>query len=456
MPRRLAVNIEIAEVFWPLLEPHRYKGVHGGRGSGKSHNYASMAIKRILEGRTRAVCVREVQRTLRDSVKLLLEDKVRGLGIGGLFDLQREVLIGPNESYVIFAGMQAYNAENVKSLEDFDIVWVEEAQQLSQRSLNLLRPTIRRPGSELWFGWNPRHDTDPVDKLFRGGAPPSDSVLIEANWRDNPWFPSELRQDMEDDFRRDPELAEHVWNGAYESVNEASYYARWLRDAEAQGRIRPIEVLRHRPVMTSWDLGVDDYTVVWFWQEDGFNAYVLDYWEASDEGVGVVPHCMPELIPDMSEAVAGLIRLEREVPFRYGHHYLPHDVRQREWGAGGRSRMQQLHQMGVKPIRVGAACGPEERIAASRKLLPRVIFNDTPRVHKGLAHLRRYARKRNEQLGIWLGPLHDEHSHAADGFGEFAVNGPLRPETHRQPPPPSAPPGSVLLPGPPMGRTRGR
>lgn len=176
---------------------------------------------------TRWACIREVQKSLEQSVKRLLEDKIEAMGVGASFNVQKFEIGTPGGGVLIFQGMQAHTAESIKSLEGFDGAWVEEAQALSQRSLDLLRPTIRKQGSEMWFSWNPRHETDPVDKLLRGEHPPPDSVVVRANWRDNPWFPDVLRQEMEYDRRRDLDRFAHVWEGGYERASEARVFKNW-------------------------------------------------------------------------------------------------------------------------------------------------------------------------------------------------------------------------------------
>ncbi|HOT83714.1 MAG TPA: PBSX family phage terminase large subunit, partial [Candidatus Defluviicoccus seviourii] len=170
----------------PLIAPARYKGAHGGRGSGKSHERAEALIERCVAERTFAVCIREVQKSLAQSVKKLIEAKIEAMGVGHLFDVQQAVIKTPHGGLIIFQGMQNHTADSIKSLEGYDIAWVEEAQSLSQRSLDLLRPTIRKPGSELWFTWNPSQPTDPIDVLLRGDEPPPGAVVVQANYRDNP------------------------------------------------------------------------------------------------------------------------------------------------------------------------------------------------------------------------------------------------------------------------------
>ena len=200
----------------PLLKPARYKGAYGGRGGAKSHFFAEQLILKAYTSQIRAVCVREVQKDLKDSVKQLLLDKIEKFGLGGFFDAMKNdaEIRAENGSLIIFRGMQSYNAESIKSLEAYDVAWVEEAQTLSAHSLSLLRPTIRKEGSELWFSWNPRHRTDAVDMFLRKNPPP-DAAVVMVNWRDNPWFPDVLRKEREHDFAVDPEAAEHVWEGAY-------------------------------------------------------------------------------------------------------------------------------------------------------------------------------------------------------------------------------------------------
>ena len=444
-----ALDVEIPRKLIPLTKPARYKGAHGGRGGAKSHFFAEQLVLRCFARTTRWVCIREVQISLKESVRQLIIDKIAKFGLEGAFEVLDAEIRGPRGSLIIFRGMQSFNATNIKSLEGYDGAWVEEAQTFSAISLRMLRPTIRKAGSEIWFSWNPRHDTDAVDAFLRGPHRPKGAIVVEVNWRDNPWLPDELRQEKDDDYAADPEMAEHVWGGGYEKVSEGAYYARLIATAEREGRIGDFPYDERRAVRTAWDIGVDDYTAVWFIQDDGLKPTVVDYYEASGDGAEqIVEACMPEMIPDAHAAAKGIIGLGRTTPWRYREHFLPHDVRNREWGGGGRSRVQVLTGLGVKPIRIGVAQGPEERISATRALLPMVRFNDTPRVRLGLKRLQRYSRKRNEAMGTFVGPLHDENSHGADAFGEYAVNCGLIPGS--EPPPVKiAKPGQVQLPPPP-------
>jgi phage terminase large subunit len=158
---------------------------------------------------------------------LLVEDKIRALGLQGFEILEAEIKT-PGDGVIIFQGMQNHTADSIKSLEGFDGAWCEESQSLSQRSLDLLRPTFRKPGSELWFSWNPNKASDPIDLFLRGEHPPQDSVVVQANYSDNPWLPEELRADLEDDRVRDPDKFAHVWGGEYAHAAKARVFRNWV------------------------------------------------------------------------------------------------------------------------------------------------------------------------------------------------------------------------------------
>ena len=234
------IDLEVGRAFKPLLYPARYKGAWGGRGSGKSHFFAERLIhdSRREKGLL-SVCIREVQKSLKDSVKRLIEAKLRQhrLGRRNGFRVFSEVIETPGDGIIIFQGMQDYNADSIKSLEGFGRAWVEEAQMLSRRSLALLRPTIRAAGSQLWFSWNPRFKCDPVDQMLRGPEPPTGAVVVKANWRDNKWFPAELKRERLDCLRINPDQYGHIWEGGYVTVSEGAYSASCLAAAKAVGRI---------------------------------------------------------------------------------------------------------------------------------------------------------------------------------------------------------------------------
>lgn len=226
VPGRL-LDIKTPRAFVPLLAPRRYKGAKGGRGGAKSHFFCEGLVEEMATTHTRVVCLREVQNSIKDSVKQLVEDKIRVYELESLFKITETEIIGPYESLMIFKGLQNHTASSIKSLEGFNRAFVEEAQTVSQRSLDLLIPTIRSPGSELRFGWNPSSPKDPVDKMFAENEGDPDFVLVTVTYEDNPWFPDELRRDMERDKRRDPDKYAHIWLGDYQKHSEARVFQNW-------------------------------------------------------------------------------------------------------------------------------------------------------------------------------------------------------------------------------------
>lgn len=292
------------KIFKPLWQTKRYKGAYGGRGSGKSHAFAEMlVVKATTTKGFRAACVREVQKSLKNSVKLLVEDKIKSLGVAHLFTVLEAEIKTPGGGTIMFQGMQNHTADSIKSLEGFDVAWVEEAQSLSQRSLDLLRPTIRKPGSELWFSWNPNKPTDPVDVLLRGDKPPVDSVVIEVNYDSNNYLPAELKADLEDDRRRDPDKFQHVWGGAYSLNSEARVFRNWsIEEFET-----PSDAV-HR-FGADWGFAIDP-TVLVRCHVDGRKLYV-DY-EVSQVG------CEIDKTPALFDTIAGsrkfLIRADSARP----------------------------------------------------------------------------------------------------------------------------------------------
>jgi hypothetical protein len=211
------LRLKTPKIFRPLLEPARYKGAFGGRGSGKSHFFAECAVEYgLLNHGSRIVCIREVQKSLKESVKLLLEDKIKSFELTDQFAIMSDHIKTPGGGIILFQGMQDHSADSIKSLEGFDIAYVEEAQTLTERSLEMLRPTIRKPRSEIWFSWNPRNAIDPVDAFLRGETPAPNSIVVKSNYCDNPFLPAELEEERAHDEKTNPVRYPHIWKGEYE------------------------------------------------------------------------------------------------------------------------------------------------------------------------------------------------------------------------------------------------
>lgn len=406
------LRIETPRVFAPLLQPGRYKGAFGGRGSGKSHHFAEALIEECLLKRgTRAVCIREVQKTLKESSKRLIEDKLQAFGLGERqgFRVLNELIETPGGGVIAFQGMQDHNAESIKSLEGFRIAWVEEAQSLSARSLSLLRPTIRAEGSELWFSWNPRRKSDPVDAMLRGDKRPSGAVVVKANWRDNPRFPAVLEQERLDCLNIDPDQYDHIWEGGYATVVAGAYYAKPLALARQQGRIGRVAADPLMTLRVFCDIGGTgaraDSFAMWVAQFIGREIRVLDYYEA--QGQPLATH-------------VDWLRSRGYGPDR-AQIWLPHDgtTQDKVFDVSFDSALRSIGYAVTTVPNQGAGAA-RMRIEAMRRLFPMMWFNEAT-TEAGLAALGWYHERRNESRVIGLGPEHDWSSHGADAAGLMAV-----------------------------------
>jgi phage terminase large subunit len=283
------LQIPTPAVFEPLLAPRRFKGAKGGRGSGKSHFFAEMLVEDAISQHIRAACLREVQNSIKDSVKQLIEDKIRAFGQEKAFTITDQEIRGPNDSLFIFRGLQNHTATSIKSLEGFNRALVEEAQTISQRSLDILTPTFRT-GSELWFAWNPLDAKDPVDRLFRENQGDPDFVLVTANFSDNPWFPVELRGDMERDRKRDPEKYAHIWLGEYQRTSQARVFHNWkVEEFESPSDARFY-------YGADWGFSVDPTVLVRCWIRDRTLYVDQEAWQVG---------CEIDKTPQLFDRVAG-------------------------------------------------------------------------------------------------------------------------------------------------------
>lgn len=395
------LRVEVPRKLKPLLQARRYKGAYGGRGGAKSHFFAEQIIVRCLISPTRVVCIREVQNSIKDSVRQLLIDKIEKLGLLQTFDVLESEIRGPGGSQIVFKGMQSYNAANIKSLEGYDIAWVEEAQTLSQHSLDLLRPTLRKDGSELWFSWNPRFKTDPVDQFFRK-HPPDDAVSVLINWRDNPWFPDVLRKEMEHDFATDPDKAEHIWNGAY-GFGQGAILARWVAIAERNGRITNVKADPDgAPIVVSSDIGFRDTAGWWFWQPQLGGYKVLKY-------IGESGFDADDWIPQLQKEIEAI-----GVPL--GQIWLPHDARAKTFQSKHTTVDKFLTAFGAGKVAVVPQTKKLDQISAARTVINKCEF-DRDGCEDGLDGLRAWEYEFNEETGVFSRePFHNWASHPSDAF----------------------------------------
>lgn len=236
------LKIDLPEYAEDLWRPFRHLAWYGGRGGGKSYTVATGLIVQAMQLHERVLCGREIQKSIRDSSKRLLDDAIDRLGVRQAFTSTDNEIRGPNDSLFLFSGIKG-NANGIRSIEGITTFWGDEAQAFSQSSIDALEPTIRREGSRLIWTWNPDLATDPVDAMFRGNnledkekfvAPPN-SIIREINYSDNPWFPDVLKESMEYVRNRDFDKYQHVWKGQYRRNSEARVFKNWeVREFESE------------------------------------------------------------------------------------------------------------------------------------------------------------------------------------------------------------------------------
>ena len=404
------IHFKTAEVFEPLLYGNRVLGAWGGRGSGKSHFFAELLIRdALMQQGLRAACIREVQKSLKQSSKRLIEDKLQAYNLGenAGFKVYREVIETPGDGLIIFTGMQDHTADSIKSLEGFDRAWIEEAQSISHRSLELLTPTIRKEGSQIWASWNPNRPTDAIDQWLRGENKPTDSVVVNANWKHNPWISKVLLQEREDSLRMNPDRYPHVWEGEYATVLEGAYYARHLSEAALENRIGFFGKDPLIKLHAVWDIGgtsrKSDATAIWIVQFIGEEIRLLDYYEAVGQSFDVHVNWM------------------RDRGYEDAMCVLPHDGRKHDM-VYNVTPESFLHDAGftVETIPNQGPGAVLQRIEAARRMFPSCRFHDE-NTKGGREALGWYHEKRDEARGLGLGPEHDWSSHGADAFGLVAI-----------------------------------
>jgi phage terminase large subunit len=406
-------DFQFPRAFQPLLKPARYKGVHGGRGSAKSHSTASYLVLKALVKYSetgkglRWACLREIQKTLKESAKKLIEDKIQEHNVGHLFDVQADRIITPGEGVLLFQGMRDHNAESIKSLEDMDGAWVEEAQAFSQRSNTLLRPTIRGVGSELIYTWNPRRKTDEVDSFLRSGKL-DDAIVVEMNWRDNPWFPDVLEQERQLDLKLYPERYGHIWEGEYATAMEGAYFSAALTEAKQKGRIGRVSADPLLTIRSYHDIGgagakADAYTI-WVVQFVNHEIRILDYYESQGQTLSFHVNWMRDRKYERAQVI------------------LPHDGTNTN-NITGKKYRDHWEDAGfdVRVIPNQGSGAAMQRIEATRRIFGQCWFNaDT--TEPGREALGFYHERRDENREVGLGPEHDWSSHAADAFGLMAID----------------------------------
>lgn len=390
----MKLSVKMPDWCGGLFEPHRYKVIHGGRGSGKSWAVARALLISGVARPLRILCTREIQDSIKDSVHRLLSDQIQAMGLGAHYTVTLQEIRGSNGTLFVFSGLASHTVESIKSFEGVDLAWCEEAQSISKRSWDVLLPTIRKPGSEVWMTLNPLLETDETYSRFVADAP-SSAWVRRVNWRDNPWFPEVLDHERKETQRRDPDNYGNIWEGDPLRVAEGAIYRHEVDAMYSSNRVR---LVPHDPILkvhTVWDLGWNDAMAIGMFQRSASALSCIGY------------------IEDSHHTVDWYVReLEKHKDYRWGKDFIPHDGRSRDHNSG-KSTEDILRSMGRVP-EVLPPLSVEEGIKAARMVFPR-LYADSEKCARLMECLKRY-RRVVSKVGESMQPLHDEYSHGADMF----------------------------------------
>lgn len=412
-PGEVLIRAQFPKKFDVLLgQRARYKVFHGGRGGAKSWAIArALLIRGVNEPGLRVLCTREVQSSMKESVHQLLKDQIASLGLSGHYRILEGEIRGPGGTLFIFKGLS--DPEALKSAEGVDVVWVEEARNVSKASWDKLIPTIRKDGSEVWVSFNPELETDETYKRFVLN-PPKSAIVRRVNWTDNPWFPEVLYEEMVALRDNEDTYDDYLWvyEGNCKTALDGAVYAKELRAATKAGRICKVPFTKHKPVHTYWDLGRSDDTSIWFVQFFGLENRIIRYYGNNGHHI--------------SHYIEELDRLKEEEGYVFGTTWLPTDADEKRLQSKLTTR-QQLEDAGYK-CRIVPKVGVSEGIQAARGIFPNSYFDE---VHAadGVNALRAYRYDVKQVDGADVrskNPLHNWASNGADAWRYLAVA--LQPE----------------------------
>jgi phage terminase large subunit len=397
---RSRVRVEFPAKLRGLWQPKRFKVMYGGRGGAKSWSVAMALLVMGSNRPLRILCAREIQKSMRDSVHRLLSDQIAALGLGGFYEVLDTEIRGANGTLILFAGLQSHTVDSIKSYEAIDIVWVEEAQSVSARSWEVLVPTIRRPGSEIWLTLNPDLATDATYARFIEAAD-SDTWLCEINWRDNPWFPEVLETERRRHFKRDPDSYWNVWEGQPKRSVAGAIYAKEVERLYTDGRVCLVPYNPKLPVHTVWDLGYADNMAIAMVQRTPVDWRVINY------------------LQDNRRTLESYIEEMEKLPYRWGTDFLPHDANHGD-AKTGMTSAQILEDLS-REVEVLLIFGTEAGIRMARGIFS-TAYVDESKCGLLLDCLSRYKRLIDPRTGVPGTPLHDDASHGADVWRCIAMS----------------------------------
>jgi phage terminase large subunit len=398
-----------------LQEGFRYKGARGGRGGGKSRTIATALVIKGYEKPIRWLCARETQKSLKYSSRQIIVDAINRLGLNAYFRILEDEIRGTQVdsegrfTVFMFAGIRELSVDSIKSLEDFDGIWISEAHNVSEESWKKITPTFRREKAEIWFDYNPELDEDFIHRW--SNDPPPNARIVHVNYYDNPWFPEVLRIDMEHMKAKDPDGYRHVWLGEAKNSVVGAVYGKEMAAAYSSQRIvlNPgIGIDQSKLIDIFFDLGHGDPMALWFAQTASGWFNLVDFYQNEREAI---------------EHYAAVIK---ERGYLIGTLWLPWDgvdaqLHHNLTGSNMRSPEMVLRGLGFK-VRISPKVSVDNGIAAVRTIFPQLRFNE-PKCFEGIRNLRMYQYGAEKEDGkVITKPKHDKHSHAADALRTLAVS----------------------------------
>ncbi len=387
-----------------LYQPMRYKVARGGRGAGKSWEYARALLKLAVKRPLRILCTREVQKSIKDSVHKLLSDQIERMGYGDKYQILENEIRGTNGTLFIFAGLHDQTVESIKSFEGIDICWCEEAQAITKRSWSVLIPTIRKDGSEIWISYNPELESDETHQRFTIN-PPDDCISVLINYDDNPCFPEVLEKERIRCKRDDPDGYENIWEGKCKPAVVGAIYYKEVARAEEAGQICNLPYDPMLKVHIVMDIGWNDSLSVAFVQKIRSEVRIIDYIE--DDHL-----TLDQLSADM-----------KDKRYNWGKVWLPHDGFSGDLKSGGKSVYDLMKKLGwdVATRDEITEMDVEPGIKITRMMFGQ-LYIDRKKCERLIECLKRYRRRVNNSTQEESTPLHDEFSHGADCARYICIN----------------------------------
>ena len=386
-----------------LFEPSRYKVIYGGRGGGRSWGCARALLLLSIMRPIRVLCAREVQKSIRDSVHKLLCDQIEILGLQRYFEVLENIIRTKNGGEFTFSGLSTQTIDSIKSMEGVDYVWAEEAHIITKRSWDILIPTIRKDGSEIWITFNPSLESDETFQRFVVDPPP-DTKICKLNYSDNPWFPKVLELERVYCKEHDPENYPNIWEGECKPAVEGAIYFHEVQRMEAENRICNVPYDPLLKVHVVMDLGWNDAMAISLVQKHASELRVIEY------------------IEDSHKTLAEYSTMLKGRGLNWGKVWLPHDGFSKDFKTG-LSTEEIMRKLGWDVAKKSEIIelGVEDGIRAVRMTIGRMYFDKT-KASKLIECLKRYRRAINRQTDEPGAPFHDEYSHGADNLRYICVN----------------------------------